>query len=210
MAESNNSLVALKHHLATSGVNGTSLALRKESLAKTKEENILLLDISGSMADVLQSGQRRVDILWNLVQQMRGKNIPFRICIFNESTEWCEPTECPQPYSSTNLGGALQFLANNCSGLHQVTLITDGLPDNPDYALSEAQKLGCPINVLYVGPDDQEYNSLYAKAFCANLALASQGKYASNSLNSEILQLTANNDLRLMLTEGQGKGQINL
>jgi hypothetical protein len=199
----NNSLIALKNHLtASSGLSSTSLVQRKAQAAQQREGNILLLDISGSMADVLSNGQRRIDVLWTLVQKMRSQNIPFRTATFSTFAEWSDAVDCPQPYASTALAEALVWLNANASPV-KVTLITDGLPDNAEAAIDAAKRLGVPINVLYVGPDDASYSSQVAKGFCSALAAASNGSYAANSLNNEMLQLNAQSAVRLMLTSGE-------
>lgn len=209
----NNSLVALKNHLSASqGVgNSTSLIQRKQNMLAAREGNILLLDISGSMAEESSRGQRRIDTLWTLVQQMRSRNIPFRVAVFSTECEWSDAVECPIPLASTDLSYALSWLGSNSSP-KKITLITDGLPNSEELALIEAAALGVPINVLYVGPDDTSYYSLRAKNFCIQLAKASNGQYAANSLRDEMLQLEAQTSVRLMLTSGEAtkKGPIQL
>lgn len=199
-------LTALQNRLTASRGLSKSLSLRerKQALQTQKDANILLLDISGSMLDPVSESphsDRRIDILWTLVQKMRSQNIPFRCATFNTRCEWSDVTEKPQPYSSTDLAGAFDWL-HSMATPQQITLITDGLPDNPSEALYFAQQLRCPINVLYVGPDDSSPTAQLAQAFCRQIAQVANGSYASNNLSSEMLQLTASQNMRLMLTAG--------
>jgi hypothetical protein len=198
----NNSLQRLSDHLAKSSGDSLSLRQRTTSLALRAESNILLLDISGSMDTRIEGSKRRIDCLWDIVQQMRASTIPFRTAVFSYGCEWNDAVIQPQTQSSTNLAGALDFIAQ--ARPQQVTIVTDGEPDSIEEALEAAKRLECKINVLFVG---DPYNKA-AIEFCRALAQACNGSYAESALTSEQLQLEASASMqRLLLSANEADQQ---
>lgn len=207
MSSNNNSLAL--HLTATQGNKSLSLRDRAGALARRGEDNILLLDTSGSMSDYVRSEdnehETKIQALWTLVQQLRAQGLEFKICEFNSIPQWSQGITCPNPVGGTALAEAIDFIAS--ARPRQLTIITDGCPNNPYAALEAAKQLACKVNVLFVGSADDTYG----QAFCKKLADACNGIYAYNDLNSEQLQLTAANSTRLMLTVGTtAKGPIAL
>lgn len=211
MATNNTSLTRLASHLTASAGNALSLRQRSTELALRAESNILLLDISGSMAERIEGPTRRIDALWSIVQQMRASAIQFKTAVFSYDCVWSDAIICPQVQSSTNLAGALRFVAS--AKPQQITIVTDGEPDSAEEALYEASALRCKINVLYVG----DPHATHAIEFCRQLAASAGGSYAESALTTEQLQLSAGADMkRLLLSASQSdqetsrKGVIQL
>lgn len=201
-ANKNNSLVTHLHNTRSA----LSLRDRATALATQGSDNILLIDTSGSMAEEVALRETKIEILWSLVQQLRGQGLQFRLCQFNNIAEWLDALVCPEPTGGTNLAGALDFLAAHRP--KQLTVITDGYPNDAPAAFLSASKLRCKINVMYVGPTSDRN----AQDFCRMLAESNNGVYATNGLTSEQLQLEASATARLMLGSGSasGKAAINL
>lgn len=195
---STDSTSALQRHLSNSNAQRSlSLRDRVTALALRADSNILLLDTSGSMSGDVTRGESKIEILWSIVQQLRAQAIPFRTAEFNNECNWSDGVAMPRPSGSTALASALEYVASVSP--QQITLVTDGYPNNPEAALEVASLLQCKINVLYVGPSS-DYRAI---DFCQRLAAACGGSYAHNSLTSELLQLQASESARLMLTAGQ-------
>ena len=187
------------------GNKSLSLRERVTSLATRGEDNILLLDISGSMGEDINSEETKIDALWSIVQRLRSQGLSFKTAVFSSYPEWSDAITKPHPSGGTALAEALEFVAT----VHprQVTIVTDGQPNDAQAALEEASKLRCKINVLFIG----SAREAYAQEFCRQLALANNGTYSATELTSEQLQLAASQTARLMLTTGEtGKGTIQL
>lgn len=196
-------LTRLQNHLATQqGTRAMSLRERKAARSAGADRNILLLDVSGSMAAYAEGHTRRIDALWTIVQELRSNNVGFRCATFSDVTKWAELVECPELEGGTNLADAFYFVRK--IEPMQITVVTDGEPNDEQAALNAAQSIGCKVNVMFVGsPSDT-----HAKAFCAHLASLCGGSYGANSLATEQLQLEASESMtRLMLSANAASQQ---
>ena len=187
------------------GNKSLSLRDRVNSLATRGEDNILLLDISGSMGEEINREETKIDALWSIVQRLRSQGLAFKTAVFSGYPEWSDAIVKPIPSGGTALAEALEFVAS----VHprQITIVTDGQPNDPQSALEEAAKLQCKINVLFIGSSNEHF----AQEFCRQLAEANNGTYSATELATEQLQLSASQTARLMLTAGgEEKGTIRL
>lgn len=194
------SLARMRNHIGTSDPS-QALSLRERTAIARQASGIkvLLLDTSYSMTHESAQGERRIDTLWSIVQDLRSQGLRFSVCEFNSDAQWSDSISKPRPTGGTDLAGALDFLTNSGKHLVSITLITDGQPDDGETALVAAALLKCKINVLYAGGS---YN-IEAKSFCRQLAEATGGKYAEADVSaSEMLALEAATSAKLMLSDG--------
>ena len=113
------------------------------------QQEILLLDTSGSMASEADNpGERRIDALRGVVAMLRNKGLLFKQACFNSGVVWSDVVT--EPAGGTNLSGALEFIEK--INPRHVIIVSDGEPDNKEAALAVAKRLGCKIDVFYVGP----------------------------------------------------------
>lgn len=137
--------------------------------AKTSDVSVILLDVSGSMAEIVESGQRKIDILRQAVSRPKQGH---EIIITFGSIANCVPSfeQIPEPFGGTDMAAAINVALplNPCSTL----VISDGLPDSKTQALDDARKLSGIINTLFIGRDDD----LDAKAFMRELAVIGCGR----------------------------------
>ncbi len=209
-------ITVLQQHLARQAGNSRSLTQRKAALIVQSRSNILLLDKSSSMSfstdanslfDV-SHGNRRIDRLWEVIQSLRAKNIHFRVCEFGNDPEWSDSVVCPDPFGSTNLTKALEFVRSENPS--QILLISDGEPDNADSALELAMEMRVKVNVFFVGPN----NSYDAIAFCQRLASITGGTYNYGDISTTQNLIGMGTKIEQLLLPGAGettqKGAIQL
>lgn len=135
---------------------------------------VLVLDRSGSMASAADTpGERRIDALRGVVGNLRSKGIAFRQLVFDDSYMWSDVI--PEPGGGTNMGGALEFCAKIAP--EHVIIVSDGQPDNQEYALRAAKALKCKVDVFYVGPSADTGS----RAFLESLANSTGGSAQSCS-----------------------------
>lgn len=150
-------------------------------------DTCLLLDVSGSMSDALESGDAKIVELERLADDFTE----VKKYAFNHSVRELKKDE-KVGYASggTNLTLALKVIKGD--GVKHCILITDGKPDNPMTALQEAK--GLKIDIFYVGPDP-------APEFLRQLALASGGTYNKASLD---MRMALTGSIRKMLEAPKG------
>lgn len=114
---------------------------REKQIVKAREGVKLLLDVSGSMAELVD-GKRKIDHLREAVSKF-----PDMARVSFSDRVW--ENEVPEPQANTNMAAGFRHL--QLSGPRAVILISDGLPDDPVAALGEAKRLAVPVNILYIG-----------------------------------------------------------
>jgi hypothetical protein len=132
--------------LATAGKLQPSEAnLKKiERLNTTQGVKILLLDLSGSMAEYV-GDQRKVDILQCAIQGICLKTFGFNSSVFELYGT------LPEPAGGTGLHLAIKHIRKMQP--METLIVSDGLPDSEEQALAAAQKLTGMISTLYIGSD---------------------------------------------------------
>lgn len=140
-------------------------ALAKRTQA---QQVILVLDTSGSMSEQADTpGERRIDALRGVVENLRLQSVPFKQLCFSDSPFWSDIV--PEPMGGTNLSGALEFCKQ--AAPQHVIIVSDGWPNSRDAALAVAKQLNCRVDVYYVGPSS-DTNAL---AFMKSLANSTGG-----------------------------------
>lgn len=128
-------------------------ALQRHRLEST--EFVLLLDTSGSMADRMQSGVRKIERLWESVLPIIDQSPQIRVYEFNSSfSRLLPPYDMPDARGGTDLAMALRELRGNA-----VILVTDGLPESKSKALEAARGIK-KMNIIYIGdpnPDAENF-----------------------------------------------------
>ena len=134
----------------------------EKNIMKAAEGIILLLDVSGSMKEKVGE-RRKIDHLREaIVNHASLRKVSFSRSVVEGLPEHPE-------FGGTHLAHAFDYLLS--SRPKTVILISDGLPDSREDAFSAAEKLGCPINIVYIGPGEDE-----GEAFMKELAQRTRGK----------------------------------
>ncbi len=115
-------------------------------MQKIKNKNkVLLIDVSGSMSDRINSEATKWSIMNNIIQDLTG----FRRFAFNDDCyEILENQRMPHAWAGTAMHRAFDKIKNE--NLKEVILVTDGFPDNAELALKSAE--GLKMNIIYIGP----------------------------------------------------------
>jgi hypothetical protein len=153
---------------------------------------ILLLDVSASMGE---GRPRRIDVLWDAVRRLKTPQSRWRVAVFSSHCRWVDLKTCPEPHGSTDLAGALAEISQVRPTA--VTLITDGQPDDSGAAHAAGLLLKCPINICFVGDEDETQ----AVEFCRRLCEATKGTFATEALTLAALEKTTHT-IRKMLGDG--------
>lgn len=142
----------------TIATQSTGLAKSAFARAMAKRERMgratfIACDGSGSMDSSTDNpGEKRIDALRGVVYGLKAENKNFRTIIFE--TNVYESDIIPEPTGGTNMAAMFDY-AREQDAAHLI-VISDGQPDNAEFALRAAQRLvehGCKrIDVFYVGP----------------------------------------------------------
>jgi len=170
--------------------NTNKPAIRRTKVVKYNKETqlemdarpILLLDVSGSMVQMVNN-KRKIDILREIVTNFIG----VRMFVF--STHINETKYIPEPQESTDLYNAFKYLKQFINKDTNLVLVSDGQPNDPESALNEAKSLGIPVNVVYIGNMGSS-----GEQFMKLLAKLTNGK----EITAEVLNMT----FQQQLTEG--------
>ena len=130
------------------------LQQRMGTVPEITDTDCLLLDLSHSMAWPLSGdefnpqGPSKYDELKKLLRQFPK----IRRFYFHTSCEELKDgEEPPLPTGGTAMHIAFRHL--KARGIKHAVMLTDGMPDNEDYAIRDA--MGLKIDIVYVGPDPQ-------------------------------------------------------
>lgn len=110
---------------------------------------LILIDMSGSMSEKLESGRRKVDVLREALSNMAYQSPIYQFA--NTCSYLGSYQAIPEPEGSTNLALAFSTIARREP--KHVLLISDGCPDSRVAALVEARLLQAKISTLYIGLD---------------------------------------------------------
>lgn len=137
-------------------------------------EAIVVVDISASMSERDVPAEGGLTSRWaeaNVqLQRLQAKH-PSKIAVvaFSDNAEFCPSGVLPPVRSSTNMLGALQFIAPADDTGIKFILVSDGEPDSADATLAFARTMKSAINTIFVG-------SGRGKDFMDELAKATKGK----------------------------------
>jgi Mg-chelatase subunit ChlD len=156
----------------------------KDLVRVRQSENILLLlDCSGSMADHLTNGQRRIDGLRDAVRGIQSEK-ELKMVQFGVGFEPSFISSVPNPSGGTPLHSAISFAKNNGAG--RAIVISDGIPDNRQWALDAADTFGGRIDVVFVGNPGEA-----GEAFLKDLAARTGGESFTGDLTAPKLLASA-------------------
>jgi hypothetical protein len=171
----------------------------RERINPSAAQSIVLLDLSSSMNNFTDGGFRRIDALQSALKSIPA-NTRFRLFGFNDGVYEESIDSVFSPAGGTRLAEALVVMREQRPS--NLTIITDGEPDNAFAALSAAKELNCTINTIFVG-DPHNYDAI---RFCRALAAQHNGQFASNPLEAKTLALLPKT-INLMLTDGKPREQ---
>jgi hypothetical protein len=153
---------------------------------------VLLLDVSASMGE---GRPRRIDVLWDAVRRLKTPHSRWRVAVFSRHCRWADVREVPEPHGNTDLAEAFKEIGQVRPS--SVTLITDGQPDDTEAAHAAGLLLNCPINICFVGDEDETR----AVEFCRRLCEATKGTFATEVLTLAAIEKTTHT-IRKMLGDG--------
>jgi hypothetical protein len=129
--------------------------------------DFILLDTSASMAESVGTlagptarVRRRIDVLTEILHNIKHKFPRVRLIVFNSTAYPVENTEQipTTPSGSTALHLALETVADTAAAemqpVNKVIVISDGEPNSPEDALTIARSLEASITTYFCGPDD--------------------------------------------------------
>ena len=164
---------------------------------KTSGISIILLDISGSMAEVLELGRRKIDLLRQALERSLHSN-EVAIAFHSIPVQLESLHKIPEPDGGTALhyaiAQAIPYKPN------QTLVISDGKPDDPKQAVAQAEKLTGIINTLYIG-SDQDGEAI---AFMSQLARLGCGRAENCDISNPRNQPLLKENIKHLLTGEAG------
>ncbi|MBJ7223593.1 MULTISPECIES: vWA domain-containing protein [unclassified Brenneria] len=155
-----------------------TVARYEERLNRTDGPRIILADLSGSMESPAWGQRRKIDLLCEAVDSILGNaREPVRLIAF-AGTPVDGISQLPREALS---GSTALHLALDCAARHRpraTLVISDGQPDDEEWALAAARNLPGRIDVLYIGPDIEKS----AIQFMQRLARLGCGDCVTNDL----------------------------
>jgi hypothetical protein len=130
----------------------------------------LLLDLSGSMEQAVgHSGRTRRDILADAVKNVHARHPGAPVYAFGSTIERVyEPQQgLPPTMGGTDLTGALTHLRGLTPRVSQLVLISDGEPDDPPSALTQALLMSCKLSSVYCGDESNRKAIRFLRDFAA-------------------------------------------
>lgn len=132
----------------TDGKNIQSFLDDMLQVKKTNERNemikgkpVFLLDVSGSMNERI-GDKSKIDCLKNIMTNYPdNRKVSFSTTV--------QEGMIPQAEGKTNMSLGFKHLQSSIN--ISIVLVSDGEPDSPGDALTEAVKLRVPVNVIYIG-----------------------------------------------------------
>jgi Mg-chelatase subunit ChlD len=190
------------NELATIAADKLTRSLGKSSLddlvAARTRRSLLLVDVSGSMGERIQSGERKIDALRKVVATLQ-ETTRFPLAAFGTHTAGqVEVVDVvPEPQGGTPLDLAIDFA--NAQGATQLVVVTDGEPNDEQAAFSSARRFGGRIDVFYIGNANTR-----GSRFAAELAAMTGGTCGLTDLGGAPKVLAG----KIMLALGDGSENI--
>lgn len=147
----------------------------RERLTQASENQIILADVSASMAEQV-GDQRKIDLVRRALGQVLSGQ---QVIAFGSSSVAVSGHDLPEPSGYTALHLALDHAA--ALRPRHTLVISDGQPDDKSAALRAARRLSGLIDVLYVGPAED----FEAIAFMRQLAACGGGHVVVHDLRIE-------------------------
>lgn len=128
--------------------------------AKTRR-SLLLVDCSGSMADYIRGGERKIDALRKVVATLRAeRSVPVAAFGLRGSVQVEVVETVPEPSGTTPMDLAIRF--GQDQGANHLAIVTDGEPNDEVAAFEAARAFGGVIDTFYVG-DGNDRGSRFAQ-----------------------------------------------
>lgn len=157
---------------------------------------VIVVDVSGSMhAQDSHNGQCRYEVACQELARLQC-DLPGKVAViaFSSYVQFVPGGVPPFMGGGTNLADALKFV-QVADGLVRFIIISDGLPDDGQAALSVARQFKSRIDTVYIGPEDDLHGG---RRFLEKLAAASGGQFATADRAKEL----AGTLEKLLLTSG--------
>jgi hypothetical protein len=150
--------------LAIEKLNKSAAKSDLDALIMGARRSMLLIDVSGSMAEAIRSGGRKIDALRGVVKSLR-EECPVPTAAFGMNHGHVVLVESvPEPQASTPMAAAIEFAQRE--GANHAVIVTDGQPDSEGATFAAARSFGGPIDVFYVG-DGNDRGAQFAKELAA-------------------------------------------
>ena len=163
------------------------------NISQSGMTTVILLDTSSSMAMPVMGGQRRIDLLDNILKNVVTPSV--HLLAFSNYVTALEPgQQLPEPSGGTDMHLALDYAARLSP--RRVIVISDGEPADAKATIASARALNCIISTFHCG--DETNRS--AIAFLKQLALCSRGGVGRPLLADLRKPEKLTSELRLLLT----------
>lgn len=162
-----NPLQLLINQAASAKPSGAMQTYRERLNPNKSSNSVILLDISGSMGEVV-GGKRKIDILRQAVNRQLINEV---VLVFSSGCDRIASSQLiPEPFGGTAMHLGLQQAASYAPS--HTLVVSDGQPDCQRQTLLAAQKLSGVISTLYIG-DDADIEAI---AFMSKLARIGCGR----------------------------------
>lgn len=189
-----NPLQLLINQAASAKPSGAMQIYRERLNPKSSGNTVILLDISGSMSEVVGS-KRKIDILRQAID--RRLLINEVVLVFSSGCDRVASFQLiPEPFGGTAMHLALQQAASYAPS--HTLVVSDGQPDCQKQALLAARKLIGVISTLYIG-DDSDVNAI---AFMSKLARIGCGQSEVCDISNPQNQVRLNSAIKGLLPGG--------
>lgn len=169
MSDLSNPLATILEQASKLPENGALKPYTERLNAHTSDVSIICLDTSGSMAETIESGERKIDVLRTAVDACRAGN-EIIVAFASKAIVIANNSKIPEPSGGTDMAAAIKLALPYKP---KTTLfISDGIPDSRKQTLNLALQLSGIINTLFIGRD----SDAEAKAFMRELARIGCGK----------------------------------
>lgn len=116
---------------------------------RSTETAFLLIDVSGSMKETMRNGKERITALREVVADIQ-KNSPTKMIAFGGHDGGAYMTATvPNAGGGTPLAEAIRLAKTQNIG--RAVVISDGMPNNAQDAMTAAKEFGGRIDVVFVG-----------------------------------------------------------
>lgn len=156
------------------------VARMRQRLESAGSGQVVLADVSASMAGPATGEDRRIEVLR---RALSGVAVARIVAFSDAPREVYEAASLPAPGGGTALHLALDFAARLSPG--RTLVVSDGEPDSEEEALAAVDRVPGVIDVVYCGPA----GNFRAQAFLARLARAGGGRYAAHDITRAPEQL---------------------
>ena len=190
-----NPLQLLINQAASAKPSGAMQTYREGLNPKSSGKSAILLDISGSMSEIIVGSKRKIDILRKAVD--RQLLINEVVLVFSSGCDRVASFQLiPEPFGGTAMHLALQQAASYAPS--HTLVVSDGQPDCQKQALLAAEKLSGVISTLYIG-DDSDINAI---AFMSKLARIGCGQSKVCDISNPQNQVRLNSAIKGLLPGG--------